>query len=125
MRKRMWINQPSTGQPLYALHGTNVLAAHEHRDTCRVYFLEGPVESMQVLSVCLADGWNTRGREDDMRTIAEKLTAIEERAILERRACALHTMELTLEELAKRETLCRAEIVHFTKLLRSMVEGAK
>lgn len=59
-----------------------------------------------------------------MRTITEKLTAIEERAVVERRASALLVMELTLTELAKRETLCRAEIVHFTNLLLRKVEEA-
>ena len=60
-----------------------------------------------------------------MRTIAEKHTAIEERAVAERRASALQVMELTLTELAKRETLCRAEILHFTKLLMTNVEEAR
>lgn len=60
-----------------------------------------------------------------MRTITEKLTAIEERALTERRESALLVMELTLTELAKRENLCREEIVHFTKLLLIKVEEAK
>lgn len=55
--ERMWINQPSTLQPLHHLHGTNVLASHEYDDTWQVYFLSGGVISMQVLSLCLSKGW--------------------------------------------------------------------
>jgi hypothetical protein len=29
--RRMWINQPSTSQPLHHLHGTNVLAVEDDR----------------------------------------------------------------------------------------------
>ena len=55
--QRMWINQLSTLQPLYHLHGTNVLAVHEYDDTWCVYFLSGDVISMQVSSLCLSRGW--------------------------------------------------------------------
>lgn len=66
-----------------------------------------------------------RREEGTMRTITEKRTAIEERALIERRESALLYMELTLTELAKREKLCREEIVHFTKLLLTKVEEAR
>lgn len=57
MVERMWINQPSTLQPLHHLNGTNVLAYHEYDNTWRVYFLSGDIISMQVLSTCLSKGW--------------------------------------------------------------------
>lgn len=50
--ERMWINQPSTLQPLHHLHGTNVLAVGR-----RVYFLSGPVISMMVPERVLSRGW--------------------------------------------------------------------
>lgn len=55
--KRMWINQPSTGQILHDMHGTKVLA---HREPCgywTVYFLSGDTVSMQVPYGCLSEGW--------------------------------------------------------------------
>lgn len=55
--KRMWINQPSTLHSLHSLHSTNVLAVWEYGDTMRVYFLSGPVVSMQVSRNQLSDGW--------------------------------------------------------------------
>lgn len=55
--KRMWINQPSTLQPLHKLHGTNVLAQSDTDDTYRVYFLSGDVMSQQVPKNTLSDGW--------------------------------------------------------------------
>lgn len=54
---RMWINQPSTLQPLHALHGTNVLAVHEYDDTMRIYFLSGDCISQQVCRRVLSEGW--------------------------------------------------------------------
>lgn len=68
---------------------------------------------------------NFERAEDDMRTVAEKLTAIEERAIVERRASALVVMRLHLEELSRRETLCRAEVVHHVALLLRELEEAR
>lgn len=57
---RMWINQPSTLQPLHSLHGTNVLA-HPDTDACyRVYFLSGDVVSQQVPREALSLGWRQR-----------------------------------------------------------------
>lgn len=55
--ERMFINQPSTAQPLHRLTGTNVLATHEYDKTWRVYFLSGDVISMQVPQNCLSKGW--------------------------------------------------------------------
>ena len=54
--QRMWINQPSTLQPLHNLHGTNVLAVREDIGW-RVYFLSGVVISQQVPRGTLSEGW--------------------------------------------------------------------
>lgn len=59
MIRRAWINQPSKLQPLHKLHGTNVLAERDTDRTTRVYFLNGPVFSQQVLNECLSDGWRS------------------------------------------------------------------
>jgi hypothetical protein len=57
MLKRMWINQPSTAQPLHKLHGTLVLG-HDDGDACtRIYFLKGPTIDMRVMNSCVSDGW--------------------------------------------------------------------
>ena len=57
--KRMWIDQPSILQPYHALHGTNVLAwpPKNKRIVCRIYFLNGPVISAEILTSSLSDGW--------------------------------------------------------------------
>ena len=55
--KRMYIDQPSTLQPLHALHGTNVLAEEEADKVMRVYFLSGDIVSQQVPKLCLSEGW--------------------------------------------------------------------
>lgn len=55
--QRMWINQPSTHQPLHNLHGTNVLATPEGHRIYRAYFLSGPIHSMQVPLAALSPGW--------------------------------------------------------------------
>lgn len=57
----MWINQPSTLQPLHRLHGTRVLAVQEDTHLYEIYFLSGAVVSMQVMASCLSSGW----RDDD------------------------------------------------------------
>lgn len=58
MIKRMWINQPSTSQPLHHLHGTNVLAHFETSlTTCRIYFLDGSVISQDAPWMSLSVGW--------------------------------------------------------------------
>lgn len=60
---RMWVNQPSTLQPLHHLNGTNVLAVHEHGDTWRIYFLSGDVSSQQAPRAALSRGWTTKKGE--------------------------------------------------------------
>jgi hypothetical protein len=55
--ERMWINQPSTLQPLHKLHGTNVLARREYDDTLQIFFLSGDVVSQQAKSLWLSPGW--------------------------------------------------------------------
>jgi hypothetical protein len=52
----MWVNQPSTLQPLHKLHGTNVLAVAEGNDW-RIYFLNGAVVSQDAPKNSLANGW--------------------------------------------------------------------
>lgn len=58
---RMWINQPSTLQPLHKLHGERVLAINEN-GSWRVYFLRGNVVSMMVPDNTLSGGWNEEMR---------------------------------------------------------------
>ena len=57
---QMWVNQPSTLQPLHHLHGTNVLAVHEYGDIWRIYFLSGDVPSQRAPRAALSRGWTTR-----------------------------------------------------------------
>ena len=61
--KRMWINQPSTLQPLHKLNGTNVLAVRQDNGNYRIYFLSGPVVSQDCPRLCLSDGW-IHGQDD-------------------------------------------------------------
>ena len=56
MIRRMFVNQPSTLQPLHHLHGTNVLAVPEGNGW-RIYFLDGPVISQQAPREALSEGW--------------------------------------------------------------------
>lgn len=62
--KRMWVNQPSTLQPLHELHGTNVLAYEESENMTCSYFLHGHIISQQIPKICLSNGWND-GRNDE------------------------------------------------------------
>lgn len=64
--RRMWINQPSSAQPLHSLHGERVLAAPESDgpESERVFFLAGPVASMRVPALALSPGWP---EEEDRR----------------------------------------------------------
>lgn len=55
--ERMWINQPSTLQPLYHLHGTNVLAIPDTSQVMRIFFLSGDVVSQQAPNNTLSPGW--------------------------------------------------------------------
>lgn len=54
---RMWINQPSTLQPLHELHGTNVLVNVDLSPYPQVWFLDGPVISMKCDRNALELGW--------------------------------------------------------------------
>jgi hypothetical protein len=58
--KRMWVNQPSTSQPLYKLHSTNVLYDEEEE---RIYFLSGDVISQDIPTnpLGLSKGWLSYG----------------------------------------------------------------
>lgn len=55
--QRMWINQPSTLQPLHDYHGINVLAQEEMSGSFTVYFLSGPIISMRVPRNAISYGW--------------------------------------------------------------------
>lgn len=56
--RRMWINQPSTLQPLHDLHGKNVLASEEIRPgTVIIYFLLPGNISEECQTSCLSHGW--------------------------------------------------------------------
>lgn len=57
--KRMWINQPSTLQPLHAYHGTNVLAQPYDGDRMEVFFVSGETVSLITSRTTLSDGWVT------------------------------------------------------------------
>lgn len=54
---RMWINQPSTLQPLHKMHGVRVLACPDTDRTMRAYLLSGDIVSMQVPREALSSGW--------------------------------------------------------------------
>jgi hypothetical protein len=54
----MWINQPSTAQPLHRMHAFNVLAIpFGERPVVTIYFLSGDAISMEVPKICLSSGW--------------------------------------------------------------------
>ena len=55
--QRMWVNQPSTLQPLHHLHGVNVLAVEENDSCMEIYFLKGPVVSQVAPKEALSPGW--------------------------------------------------------------------
>lgn len=57
--KRMWINQPEKDQLLHKLNGTRVLAREASAVAMRIYFISGPVVSMDVPRRSLSDGWPT------------------------------------------------------------------
>lgn len=61
---RMWINQPSTLQPLHKLHGTNVLAIDcNYNDRLKeIYFLQGDTISMLAPKLSLSLGWVRRSK---------------------------------------------------------------
>ena len=101
--KRMWINQPSTMQPLHHLHGTRVLA-----DGTKVYLLDGPTISMEVPSLCLSEGWPAHdpipsprgvGRDQAHETVWACLHRLPEGALTETERDDLNTAMASLKEL--------------------------
>lgn len=54
--KRGWVNCPSWSDQYHAYHGRNVLFVMEGL-SARVYFTEGPVESMLMHRAALSLGW--------------------------------------------------------------------
>lgn len=56
--KRMWINQPSTLQPLYKYHGRLVLVAWEKDEQMvDIWFVKGKEVSMRAPKISLSNGW--------------------------------------------------------------------
>lgn len=56
--KRMWIDQPSSLQPLHHLHGINVISMpFDHNGFTYIYFLSGDVVSMRAHRLWLSAGW--------------------------------------------------------------------
>lgn len=51
---RAWINQPSTLQPLHALHGRVVIAVHDRPGNVRLFFTEGTTHSMDADPSCIS-----------------------------------------------------------------------
>jgi hypothetical protein len=55
--QRMWVNAPSTHDPMHCHHGERVLAIHDYGGIARVYPITGEVVSMQMPWRSLALGW--------------------------------------------------------------------
>lgn len=76
--ERMWVNQPSTFQPYNKWHGIRVLAHFTDavngygKEVVRVFFLEGPVVSMDMQARALSRGWPETSRVG--RTYRKKTT---------------------------------------------------
>lgn len=68
--ERMFINQPSTLQPLHKYHGMNVLLNPKDGT---VYPVEGPIHSMMVPSDCLSMGWTTSKLEKRIQELEKEL----------------------------------------------------
>lgn len=66
--ERMWINQPSTLQPLRHLHGTNVLALKSEGSTSRVWFTSGDIISIEIPTNTLSKGWKHDKDRTDQST---------------------------------------------------------
>lgn len=71
--RRRWVNQPSTLQPLHALHGRNVVADytdHVHGEPVTVYLIaqdafslpDYPIASAEIPDMFLAVGWPLTAR---------------------------------------------------------------
>ena len=50
---RVWINQPSTLQPLHHLHGKKCIAWNDRPNNVRLFFTDGPIHSMDVDPKCV------------------------------------------------------------------------
>ena len=51
---RAWINQPSTQQPLHRLHGVRCIVQDDGSQSVTIWFVDGPVHSMQALRQCVS-----------------------------------------------------------------------
>jgi hypothetical protein len=51
---RAWINQPSTLQPLHALHGTHCIVHDTGDQSVTLYFTEGDVHSTTAFRQCIS-----------------------------------------------------------------------
>lgn len=60
--RRMWVNQPSTLQPLHKHHGKNVLAIPDGVGCMQVFWLSDRTISSRVPVLCLSEGWK---KEDE------------------------------------------------------------
>jgi len=70
--KRMWVNQPSTLQPLHHLHAVRVLACPDTDRTYRAYLLSGDTISMQVPRETLSDGWPPSSKPEHSGVVAPR-----------------------------------------------------
>lgn len=52
---RAWINQPSTLQPLHALHGQCCIVEDHGDESVRLWFTQGTVHSMEALRNCVSE----------------------------------------------------------------------
>jgi len=106
--KRMWIDQPSTLQPLHSLHGTNVLAQPDTDKVMRVYFLSGDVISQQVPNEALSPGWNTRHQPQECEDVLDLDAAAKRFQYEHRNACYPDATEFEAREAA--EQIVRAAL---------------
>lgn len=51
---RAWINQPSTQQPLHALHGTRCIVDDDGSQSVTLYFTDGDLHSTTALRQCIS-----------------------------------------------------------------------
>lgn len=80
--QRMWINQPSTQQPLHSMHGQNVLAIYEeHTATMRIYPVQGDIVSLQVPCRVLSEGWRVIEAVDDLETDAIEYAVLKQKMV--------------------------------------------
>lgn len=52
---RGWINQPSSLQPLHDMHGTPCIVQDSGGVTVRVWFISGPVHSLEASRLCISE----------------------------------------------------------------------